>query len=286
MPPSLINAIRPPGLLLIACCLSTLEPSTTNAHGDLDLRIATLTRQIEREPRNAGLHLLRADTLRCHREFPAALAEVAAAEKLQAGQPAADWQRARIWFDAEQFPRAVNAATACLNRTPAHPDALILRARSRARLGQPAGAVQDFSAALALATTPLPEIYLERAECQAALGRLDDAVRGLDEGLMRLGRSPSLAIPALEYDRRRGNFPAALARLEAARAFHDPVSFLAVRGEIFLEAGQWAEAARDFQTALAAVETFSSTRRESPPVRELFNRLRAGLEKATPNPKP
>ena len=94
------------------------------------------------------------------------------------------------------------------------------------------------------------------SEFRVSLMRLTRRLRAerLDEGLTRLGQSPSLAFPALEYERRRGNFPAALARLEKARAFHDHESFLALRGEIFLQAGRLAEAAQDFQTALTAVE--------------------------------
>ena len=273
---------RPLLLTILAAGLSHLAPLRAVAHGDLDARIETLTRQIEQEPRNANLRLQRADTLRHHREFPAALADVTEAEKLQAEQPAVDLQRARIWFDAEQFPQAVRAASACLTRAVTNAEPLVIRARSRARLGQLAEAVKDFSSALAHASAPLPDLYLERAECQAALGRLADAVRGLDEGLTRLGQSPSLAFPAMDYERRQGAFTAALARLEQARPFYDRESFLALRGEILLQAGRPAEAARDFQTALDSVEKFSPARRESPPAQELATRLRDGLKRTTP----
>jgi tetratricopeptide (TPR) repeat protein len=266
-------------LILAAGCLAAAMPQAL-AHGDLHERIAALTRQLERDPRNAELWLQRADALRRHGEFAAALADVAASEKLKPNQPAADLQRARVWFDAGEFPKAVRATDACLARDPVSPDALVIRARSRARLGQTAAAVKDLSAVLALDATPLPDLYLERAQWQSALGHLDAAVRGLDDGLARLGQTPSLVLPAIEYERCNGAFPAALARLEKARAFFDRESFLALRGEILLQAGRSADAEKDFQTALAAVESFPAPRRETPQTKELAARLRAGLKQA------
>ena len=252
-----------PALILAAAFLG-IAPMPSLAHGDLDERIQTLTRQMEQTPDDVNLCLQRADALRRHRDFPAALADVTAAEKLQPHQPTADLQRARIWFDVENFPQALRAANNCLARNAANPDALVLRARSFAHLGRHEEAVKDFSTVLMLAATPLPDLYLERAECQATLGRLDDAVRGLDEDLARLGQTPSLVIPAIEYERRRGAFKSALTRLEKARAFYDRESFLALRGEILLQAGQ----------------------KESAPAPGLAARLRDGLEKSNLADKP
>lgn len=107
----------------------SFAPSSTQAHGDLHERIETITRQLEHEPRNANLYLQRADALRHHREFPAALADVATAEKLQADPPAAALQRARIWFDAEEFPQAVCAVDACLPHAVTNGDLAALRSR-------------------------------------------------------------------------------------------------------------------------------------------------------------
>jgi hypothetical protein len=123
-------------------------------------------------------------------------------------------------------------------------------------------------------------LYLERARAQTALGRFDAAVRGLDEGLARLGQTPSLALPALEYEREGGDWEAALERVERVRQFLTPESFHAMRGEILWQSNRPAEAQKDFLTGLTVIENYSPARRSRPPTRELEAQLRANLRQA------
>ncbi len=254
-------------------------PPQTLAHGDLHERILALTQQIRTNTASPELRLQRADLCRQHGDYPGATADAAEALRLQPDWPAAILQRARIQFDAGQAAAAADSATACLRLDAASPDALVIRARSRLQLGLLADAVTDFNRVLAPKNgpRPLPDLYLERARAQAALGQLTNAVCGLDEGLMRLGETPSLALPALEYERALGDFAAALARVERVRKFFTPENFLALRGEVLLQAGRRAEAETDFLAGLAGIETISPARRALPQTQELEARLRAGL---------
>ncbi len=268
-------------LLLAVVFFQTTLPRAW-AHGDLHERILALTRQIQAHSTNAELWLQRADLSRQHGDHLGATVDTAEALRLRPDWPAAILQQARIQFDAGQSAAAIEAATACLRLDATNSDALVIRARSRAQLGQLAGVVTDYNSVLVPTDgpRPLPDLYLERARAQAALGRPGDAVRGLDEGLVRLGETPSLALPALEYERTLGDFTAALVRLERLRKFFPNETFLALRGEVFLQAHRRAEAENDFLAGLAAVENYPPDRRALSQTQELATRLGAGLRQS------
>jgi tetratricopeptide (TPR) repeat protein len=276
-----------PALLLAASCLTNFVPSA-GAHGDLHARILALTLQIQTNTTTAELLLQRADLSRQHSDFPAALTDTAAALRLQPNWPAAWLQQARIQFDAGQAAAAITSATACLKQVATNSDALVIRARSHAQLGQLAEAVADFNAVLTTTngSRPLPDLYLERARAQAALGQLADAVRGLDEGQAQLGNTPSLTLPALDYERTLGNFPAALARLERGRNFFTTENYLALRGDILQQAGRHSEAQTEFRAGLAHIENLPPGQRARPQTQALTVHLQASLMSATPDHTP
>ena len=278
-------------LFVLAFVASCVGASRVQAHGDVHERIIALTAQLRTNSANPELWLQRADLHRQHGDFDAAQTDLDRAVQLKPKWAGAELQQARIAFDREKFPTAVRAAGDCLTLEPANADALVLRARSLVHLEQWSPAIADYDAVLnrTNAARLLPDLFLERARAQAALGKFDDAVRGLDDAMRQLGETPSFALPAIEYERQRGAFAAALARLERAGKFFDRENFLALHGEILLQAGRPAEAANDFSAALAALEKFSRARRALPAVVDLEARLRAGLKQAKvlpshPNP--
>lgn len=273
---------RVAALILAASCFTAATPQALG-HGDLHERILTLTQQIQANSPNAELWLQRADLGRQHGDFIRATADAAEAARLNPDWPAAVLERARIQFDAGQFTAAVESATACLRLDRANPDALVIRARGRAQLGLLAGAVADYNGVLAPTNgpRPLPDLYLERARAQAALGKFTAAVLGLEEGMARIGETPSLALPALEYERASGDFTAALKRVERVQKFFAPENFRALRGEVLLQSNRRAEAQTNFLAGLTAIENYSPARRELPLTRELEARLRDGLRQAS-----
>lgn len=145
-------------------------------------------------------------------------------------------------------------------------------------------AVADYDAVLnqTNSAAPLPDLFLERAQAQAELKNFSEAVRGLDDAIKKFGETPSFVLPAIEYERQQGAFTNALQRLDRAQKFFDQESFLALRGEIQLQAGNLREAKNDFADALAALETFSPARRTQSATLEA--RLRNGLKQATVSP--
>ncbi len=253
------------------------------AHGDLHDRIETLTQQITAHPSNPELWLQRADLRRQHEEFDAALTDLERAGKLKPGWPPVPLQQARIYFDMRRFAKCERAATACLTLDPVNADALVLRARSRVQLKKPEDAVADYNAVLNRTNSarPLPDLFVERARAQAALGRFGEALRGLDDGIKQLGETPSFVLPAIEYERARGNFDAALVRLACAQKFMSHEGYLATQGEILLQAGRRAEAKEVFERGLVSLEKLPPERRTLPQTVELEKRLRTGRSKAS-----
>jgi tetratricopeptide (TPR) repeat protein len=217
-------------LFVCACVLAR----RAEAHGDLHARIEAISAQILTNQASSALWLQRADLNRQHGALDAAREDLNHAIRLRPDFAAVHLQRARIDFAAAQFPECVHAATECLAMEPSNADALVLRARAQVQLGEPACAIADYDDVLNAtnAAAVLPDLYLERARALAGMKRWDDAIHGLDEGMKQLGATPSLAFPAIEYERARGAYDAALSRLERARGFFSEASYGRLRAEI------------------------------------------------------
>jgi tetratricopeptide (TPR) repeat protein len=228
------------GAFLVGSCLLVWSTAPAAAHGDLHERIEAVTEKIQVAPTDPDLLLQRADLRRQHEEWDAAFADLEKALELRPNWSAAYLQQARIFYDMSKFRKAISAASDCLKFDPANADALVLRARSLVKLEKFSKAIADYDAVLSNANgpSPLPDLYVERARAQAKLERWDDAIKGLDAGMERLGVSPSLALPAIEYERERGALEAALDRLERAKGFMSNDAYLQTRAEIQKRSGQ------------------------------------------------
>ncbi|MEI6808090.1 MAG: tetratricopeptide repeat protein [bacterium] len=220
-------------ILMVFIAGSAVTPFAM-AHGDLQERIAAITVQILANQAAPELWLQRADLNRQHGDFSAARSDLDHATQLKPGWAAVHLQLARISFDSGQFVDCEQAATECLKLESSNIDARVLRARSLVQLGKLERVVADYDVVLnsTNSAAPMPDLYLERARALAGLQRWDDAIRGLDAGMARVGATPALALPAIEYERKRGAFGAALARLERARGFFSEKGYGKMRVEI------------------------------------------------------
>jgi hypothetical protein len=118
-----------------------------------------------------------------------------------------------------------------------------LRADARAALGDAAGALDDWDAAIAL--WPTPDRVLARGRLAESTGALDRAAEGYAEGIAALAGAPSLRLALYDLERRRG-------RAEAARAQADAL-LLAVPDHpewLLLRAAVQPEAVLDAQIAV------------------------------------
>ncbi|MFQ5930950.1 MAG: tetratricopeptide repeat protein [Nitrospiraceae bacterium] len=274
--------------LQVAICIGLvwsvplLSSPSTHAHGTFRERIGRLNRQIKQDPRNAELYLTRAGIYRNRGEWDAALADIDRAAQLDPDRRDVDYFRGRVFLAADQPQKAEAALRRFLETAPDHPAARVARARALAKLGRHLEAAEEYTHAIQHAPVPIPEYYLERAQALAHGGEEHhgEAIRGLDEGMVRLGPLVTLALAAIELEVEGGRFDAALARLErvATRAPHQE-AWLARRGDILERAGRKQAARESFQLALAEIGRLPSHRRKTKAMVRLEACVREAIER-------
>jgi tetratricopeptide (TPR) repeat protein len=256
-------------------------PRQAAAHAELILQIDMVTKEIQQDPQNAELYVRRGHLRREHLEYDEAYADFERAHALMPDLPAIDFFRGRLFLEWG-WPLS---ARACLDRflarNPKHAEGHTWRARTLLRLNQRLAAVRDLDQAIALSPEPGPDLFVERAQTLSAEGpeHYEAVLKGLDEGMKKLGPLVTLQLFAIDAELKRGNFDGALTRVDsiAARSPRKE-TWLARRGEILRQAGRPTEARRAYSDALAALHTLPPTRRNVPAMQELARRIQNEID--------
>jgi tetratricopeptide (TPR) repeat protein len=266
-------------LLGVAICLG-LIPSFARAHEGLHEQIEAITARIKRDPKNAALYLQRGELYRLHREWARAAADYDRASRLQPGLTIVDLGRGKMLLESRRFQQAKFVLDRFLQQHPRHVEGLVTRGRVLARIGSCLDAAHDFTEALASAPSPEPELFLERAQVLAGDERyIDEALRGLDEGIKQLGPLVTLELAAIDLELRESNYDAALTRLDVITAQSErKETWLVRRGEILKSAGRHDEARKAFSAALVAIESLPPQHRQSRAMTALQLRARSALK--------
>ena len=266
---------------LVLSLLLLAFPPLLLAHGDLHLQIEEVTKRIALEPKNADLYLKRGELHRAHQDWDAAQADYDLALSFNPGLTIVDLGRGKMFLDANWLVSAKVALDRFLTRHTNHVDGLITRARTLVKLGRRLEAVEDYNRAIAGASQPQPETFLERAHALADEGDAyyDQALKGIDEGIKRLGPLVTFELFAIDVELKQKNFDAALTRLDRLAA-QSPrkESWLERRGDILQQAGRPKEAGEAYQAALQALSSLPPSRRQVPAMAELEKRVRQALE--------
>ena len=250
--------------------MAVLVSCSLHAHEELEQQIARVTTRIAGQPTNAMLYLRRGELLALHEEWARASADFDRAERLDPSLAVVDYARALLWLRSGDAMAAAQALDRFLAREPAHAEGHLARARALLRLGRPADAIADFDVAIAVNT---PDVYHERAEVLASLGRMDDALRGLQQGIRVLG-AISLQRQAIDLEVRAGRFDSALARVDAlAAAARRKETYIALHGDILAKAGRHEEARKAWREALTLIDALPESQRNNATTRELRARL-------------
>ena len=272
-------------LCCIVFALGFVAPLMGRAHGDLHEQIASVTGQIRQDPRNAMLFLKRGELHRVHGEWDAAQADYELVTRFAPDFAAVDFFRGRMLLESGQTKSARKSLDRFLEKEPNHAEALLARARVLVKLGESEAAANDFTRAIARTPEPKPDYYLERAQALASAGglRVADALRGLDEGIKKLGPLIALRVRAIDLELLRKNYDGALARLEQIIA-QSPrrETWLARKGDILKQAGRTGEAREAFAAALKAIESLPQNPRKTRTMVVLESRLRSGIEPSAP----
>ena len=265
--------------------VALLSAASALAHDGIPERIATLSAQIASHPPSAEILVRRAELYRLAREWRLAAADLERATDVDPTLASIDLARAHLLADTGRFQAAADAASRVLTHESNHVDALLVRARARARLNRGRDALADYNRVLQ--HRPLPDLYIERARADASGPGADlvAVVNGLDDGLRRLGPLVTLELEAIAIERRLKRYDSALARLErlstqAARKD----TWLARRGEILEQAGRRDEARVAYESALTAATTATAALRPSAATAALVERLRASLVRLDSHP--
>src|SRR5688572_19884384 len=105
--------------------LGLARPSPAPAHGDLHDQIATVTRQINRDPTNASAYLKRGELHRVHGAWEAALGDYEQVTRLDPHFGAIDYFRGRMLLEANRPKPARECLNRFLTSQPDHAEALI-----------------------------------------------------------------------------------------------------------------------------------------------------------------
>ena len=266
-------------LLAVPMCL-TLLPSLARAHEGLHEQIVAITAKIKRDPKNAALYLQRGELYRLHSEWGRAAADYDRASRLQPSLTIVDLGRGKMLLESRRFQQAKFVLDRFLRQQPRQVEGLVTRGRVLARIGARLEAANDFTVALALAPAPEPELYLERAQVLAEDKRyIQEALRGLNEGIKQLGPLVTLELAAIDLELRGNNYDAALSRLDIITAQSErKETWLVRRGEILKAAGRHEEARKAFSAAIEAIESLPPERRQSRAMTALQLRARSSLK--------
>ncbi len=265
-------------LLLI---LLTLLSARVSAHEGTHEQILALTAAIEAEPTNARLYWERGELYRTHRNWDDALSDFAKAGELDPDLFEVDLGRARLYQALGYLHAAEHSAARYLLRVPHAAEAHRVRAELLVAIGRPRAGADAYTAALALPDGPTPEIYVARALALVSAGEPEQALGGLDEGLVRYG-SPVVALQllAIEIELEQERTDAALLRLEIlSTSSPRQETWHARRGDILEGAGRLDEARHAYQQALAAIATLPPPRRRVDAMSTLESQLKVALER-------
>ena len=275
------NSIRLLVGLLLCLTLQLAAALPAAAHADIHERIVALTGRIVEQPDNPVLYLKRGELYRLHHDWAAAEADYLHGARLDPQLKLVDFYRGRMWLEAGQPAFALQALDHYLEYRTDHGEAYLARARTLAQLERPLAAARDYDAVLTLLKSPAPEYYIERARLLATAGegQFEEALRGLAEGLARLGPLVSLEQVALRLEIEAGRYTAALNRLDKLITRPGrPERWLEQRGEVLLLAKQPEQAEAEFRKALAAIEKLPDHRRRVRGMVAFETRLRTRLE--------
>jgi predicted Zn-dependent protease len=272
--------------------LAVLVTGPALAHDDPDHQVAELSAAIERSPRDANLLVQRAELHRFRRDWQAGLADLQAARELDPALDAVDLAVAELTLDAGNTGAALPAIGRFLARRPDHAKGHLVRARILLRDGRGLDAAAEFSRGIALAASApdgsslvQPDDYLDRAKALATAGadHVDEAVRGLDEGIVALGRPITLELLAIELEEKRGRVDEALARLAAVEArANRKETWMARRADLLASAGRRDDAVAAWRDALAAIDRLPPRTRESRATQDLAASIRGRLDPSSP----
>jgi tetratricopeptide (TPR) repeat protein len=271
----------PSSILITVLALVGLAPAVYAPEDDVAEAMEAINAQIQTKPKDPQAYLQRSHLFVVSKKFDQAIADLDQANRLQT-LPQLDREKAAVYLAAGWHETGLEYINRFLAKNTADTQGLLLRARFNTKLGRMADAGRDYEAALQQ-MPPSLELYLEHARALTTEDgtHLPLALRTLEQGIKRLGSIVTLETAALEIELRQRNYNAAITRVDRLiDRMPTKHTWLAKRGDIFVQAGKVAEARKSYQDALAAISKLPPRQRQLAPTLELEKQLKSLVDTA------
>jgi len=195
--------MRRTALLLPLMLLPLSLGQSASAHPGASATIEHYSHEIEDDPKNQRLYILRGIAYSNDALYDEALADLKQAEKL--GDPVlASCDLGVLHYRKGELDAALGYFDRYLERYPARGRGYCLEYRARARRdsGDHAGSIRDFRRVIELEPRPNPGHYISVATMLTESGEsgIDEALAILDAGIAKLGLNPQLQHHAIELE--------------------------------------------------------------------------------------
>lgn len=271
---------HPAALLTLILSIAVWIPHPADAHGTGHEVITALTAQLAERPNDTALLVERGEQYLSHADLPSARADLEKALRIDPKLDAARVRLAIVTRDEGKPDEALRMVSGVLERQSTNHLARSIRADLYASAGRPAEAVADYNTLLVTQVTPRPDLFLARARAEMAVSsnRWSAAVRGLDQGIVRLGPVPSLHLMALDLEEQGRDYKAALRRVDTIIEMAPRTDrWLMRRGDILTAAGRMDDARKSYRDALAALDDLPESQRRTIASTELRRDIEARL---------
>ena len=230
--------------LIVLLLLSLWPALLVSADAGVSQRIQSLSLRIEENPDSQALHLQRSLAYMEDGQSELALSDILKAESLD-GLVAASYVHGVLLYRQQRYVDARPYLDRYLKSYPKHRGARNYRARLLRDIGEDRQALADYEVLIALNDDLDPGYYVVTARLMAGQPErgVEAALTLLDRRMAQLGMISTLQRYAIELERQRGNYNAAITRLANldAKLRATPQWQLEV-AEMLLEAGRPQEA--------------------------------------------
>jgi tetratricopeptide (TPR) repeat protein len=186
---------------------------TAQAHPGLQHDIEKASAAIEKEPSRPGLYVDRAFLLRLDEDYVAALRDLDLARKLDAKENRVAAERGMTLSAMGRYAEAERELSRFVANGGGTAPVFAERAKAREQLGNKAGAVADYTQAIAL--KPDVELYMARGALEESQGDLASAAKGYREGASRLGDAVNFDLALIRVETSRKRYDAAIALIDS-----------------------------------------------------------------------
>lgn len=239
---------------------------------------------LSKNPNQVALLLKRADIHRRYQHFDKAVDDLQKVKSLSPKHDQIGFLLGRTLADKGDFGQAEIELTRFLESSRNTVQAQATLAHVLHAQRKHLAAVKIYNQLIALQNPPLPEQYLNRADALVQAGDiyLDEALTGIEEGIVQLGPLVVLQRVAIEINLRQGKPEAALRRVdEMLQNAQRKESWLLEKAKILFEMGLYKKAQEQLALAQTTIDSLPRRIRNSAAMIELSSSIESLLNPQT-----